>query len=325
MTNSTLDLREKMELLFLGTGSGVPSKLRNVSSIALKLLAERNSVWLFDCGEGTQHQILKTTLKPRKIEKIFITHMHGDHIYGLPGLLSSRGFQGGEEPVTVYGPTGIRSYIQMSLRYSGTRLSYPIHFVEFEQEGVIYKDDQFKVTVKKLQHGLPSYGFRIEEANHEGTLDAEKLKALNIPSGPVYGRLKNKETVELEDGRVLDGRDFVGPTQKGRIVTILGDTIKHPNSVKLAKNADVLVHEGTFGANEENLAREYNHSTTAQAASVAKEANAKQLLLTHFSSRYLYKDLKAIEKDTRKIFPNTMIMQDLQEIDIPLNKESDAE
>ena len=129
-----------MELLFLGTGSGVPSKLRNVSSIALKLLAERNSVWLFDCGEGTQHQILKTTLKPRKIEKIFITHMHGDHIYGLPGLLSSRGFQGGEEPVTVYGPTGIRSYIQMSLRYSGTRLSYPIHFVEFEQEGVIYKE-----------------------------------------------------------------------------------------------------------------------------------------------------------------------------------------
>lgn len=314
-----------MELLFLGTGSGVPSKLRNVSSIALKLLAERNSVWLFDCGEGTQHQILSTTLKPRKIEKIFITHMHGDHIYGLPGLLSSRGFQGGEEPITIYGPKGIRGYIQTSLRFSGARLSYPIHFVEFEQEGVIFEDHQFKVSIKKLQHGLPSFGFRIEEAAHEGTLDAEKLKEMNIPSGPVYGRLKNKEKVELEDGRILDGNDFVGPTQKGRIVTILGDTIKHPNSVKLAQGADVLVHEGTFGPEEETLAREYNHSTTSQAASIAKEADVQQLLLTHFSSRYLYKDLKAIEKETRKIFPNTMIMHDLQEVLIPLDKESDAE
>lgn len=313
-----------MELLFLGTGSGVPSKLRNVSSIALKLLAERNSIWLFDCGEGTQHQILNTTLKPRKIEKIFITHMHGDHIFGLPGLLSSRAFQGGEEAITIYGPKGIKGYIQSSLRFSGSRLNYPIHFVEFEQEGVIFEDHQFKVTIKKLQHGLPSFGFRIEESDHEGTLDAKKLKALNIPSGPVYGRLKNKETVELDDGRVIDGKDFVGPSQKGRVVTILGDTIKHPNSVKLAKNADVLVHEGTFGPDEDTLAREYNHSTTAQAALVAKEAKVKQLLLTHFSSRYLYKDLKQIEKETRKIFPDTMIMQDLQEVIIPLEKESDV-
>ncbi len=310
-----------MELLFLGTGSGVPSKLRNVSSIALKLLAERNSVWLFDCGEGTQHQILKTTLKPRKIEKIFITHMHGDHIYGLPGLLSSRGFQGGEEPVTVYGPKGITRYIQTSLRFSGTRLTYPIYFVEFEDEGVIFEDHQFKVSVKKLQHGLPSYGFRIEEADHEGALDAEKLKEMNIPSGPIYGRLKNKEVVTLEDGTVLDGNDFVGQTQEGRTVTILGDTIKHPNSVALAKNADILVHEGTFGPGEDTLAREYNHSTTTQAASVAKEAGVDRLLLTHFSSRYLYKDLKTIEKETRQLFPNTFIMQDLQEVSIPLKKE----
>ena len=313
-----------MELLFLGTGSGVPSKLRNVSSIALKLLAERNSVWLFDCGEGTQHQILKTTLKPRKIEKIFITHMHGDHIYGLPGLLSSRGFRGRTEPITVYGPKGITGYIQASLRYSGTRLNYPIHFVEFETEGVIFEDHQFKVTVKKLEHGLPSYGFRIEEADHEGTLDAEKLKALNIPSGPLYGRLKNKEVVTLEDGTVLDGNDFVGPTQKGRTLAILGDTVKHPNSVELARGADILVHEGTFAPHEADLARDYNHSTTAQAAEVAKEAKVGKLLLTHFSSRYLYKDLKAIEKETRKLFKNSFVMQDLQEFDIPLKRDSDT-
>lgn len=312
-----------MELLFLGTGSGVPSKQRNVSSTALKLLDERNSVWLFDCGEGTQHQILRTTLKPRKIDKIFITHMHGDHIYGLPGLLSSRGFQGGDGPVTVYGPKGIKGYIQSSLKYSGTHLSYPIKFIEFTEAGIIFEDKQFKVYVDKLQHGMPSYGFRVVETDHEGTLDAEALQALNIPSGPVYGRLKNKEVVELEDGRMLDGKDFVGPKQKGRVVTILGDTVKHPNSVKLGKNADVLVHEGTFGHTEADLAKQYNHSTAQQAAQVAKDADAKKLLLTHFSSRYLYKDLKGIEKITRKTFPKTYVMKDLQEVSVPITKEDD--
>jgi ribonuclease Z len=310
-----------MELLFLGTGSGVPSKQRNVASTALKLLDERNSVWLFDCGEGTQHQILRTTLKPRKIDKIFITHMHGDHIYGLPGFLSSRGFQGGEGPVTIYGPKGVKGYIQASLKYSKTHLSYPIKFVEFTDSGVIYEDKQFKILVDKLQHGIPSYGFRVVEADHEGTLDAERLQALNIPSGPVYGRLKNKEIVELDDGRVLDGSDFVGPKQKGRVVTILGDTVKHPNSIKLAKDADVLVHEGTFSHTEADLAEQYNHSTATQAAQVAREAGVKKLLLTHFSSRYLYKDLKDIEKHAQKTFSNTHIMKDLQEVSIPIIKE----
>lgn len=314
-----------MELLFLGTGSGVPSKQRNVASVALKLLDERNSVWLFDCGEGTQHQILQTTLKPRKIEKIFITHMHGDHIYGLPGLLSSRGFQGGTEPITVYGPKGIRGYIQSSLRFSGTRLSYPIRFVEFDQPGIIFEDHQFTVSVEKLQHGIPSFGFRIVEADHEGTLDAKKLHEMNIPSGPLYGRLKNKEIVTLEDGRVLDGKDFVGPNQKGRVLAILGDTVKHPNSVKLAENADVVVHEGTFSHEELDLAKQYNHSTVTQAAEVAREAKAKKLLLTHFSSRYLYKDLLQLEKEAQRIFPNSKVMKDLQEVIIPFEKGSDKE
>lgn len=310
-----------MELLFLGTGSGVPSKQRNVSSLALKLLDERNSVWLFDCGEGTQHQILKTTLKPRKIEKIFITHMHGDHIFGLPGLLSSRGTQGGESPVVIYGPKGIKGYVLSSLKYSATHLSYPLDFVEFNDSARIFEDNQFTVIVEKLKHGVPSYGFRIEEADHEGALDAERLKELNIPSGPIYGKIKNKEIVELEDGRVIDGSEFVGSKQKGRIVTILGDTISHPNSVRLAQKADILVHEGTFGSEEEKLARQYNHSTTAQAAKIAKEADVQKLLLTHFSSRYLYKDMHRIEKEARKIFPNSFVMHDLQEVPVPLKRE----
>ena len=128
-----------MQIEFLGTGAGSPSKQRNVSSLALKLLEERKAVWLFDVGEATQHQILQTTIRPRKIEKIFITHLHGDHIFGLPGLLSSRSFQGGTEPLTIYGPKGIKEYVQVALRVSESRLSYPIKFVELTDDGEIFQ------------------------------------------------------------------------------------------------------------------------------------------------------------------------------------------
>src|SRR5699024_300769 len=147
-----------MELIFLGTGAGVPSKNRNVSAIALTLLQELNEIWLFDCGEATQHQILNTSIKPGKISKVFISHLHGDHIYGLPGFLSSRSFQGGEDPLTVYGPKGIQNYIEVSLKTTGTHLTYPLQVVEYE-EGELFSNDKFTVTCQKLKHRVPSYGF----------------------------------------------------------------------------------------------------------------------------------------------------------------------
>lgn len=198
-----------MELQFLGTGAGVPAKHRNVSSIALKLLDEINAVWLFDCGEGTQLQILKSTIRPRKIEKIFITHLHGDHIFGLPGLLSSRSFQGGNEKLEIYGPVGIAEFIRTALKVSQTRLSYELKFIEIK-EGVVFSDKQFTVSCKPLDHGIASFGYRIVEADHEGELQVDKLAALNIPSGPIYGKIKRGESVELPDGQVINGKDFVG-------------------------------------------------------------------------------------------------------------------
>lgn len=310
-----------MDLLFLGTGSGVPAKHRNVSSIALKLLDERNSIWLFDCGEATQHQILETTLKPRKIEKIFITHMHGDHIFGLPGLLSSRAFQGGTTPLTIYGPPGIKQYVKMSMKYSQSHFKYPIYFEEFSSEGVIFEDDQFIVNIKRLNHGIPSYGFRIREKDREGELMADKLIEAGVPFGPLFGKLKNGEEVTLEDGRVIDGKSFIGPSQKGRIVTILGDTLKTEKSLELAERADVLVHESTFMDKDQELAVNYNHSTSCHAAETAQKANAAKLLLTHISARYLYADSKQMEKEARQIFPETYVMNDFSEVTIPLKKE----
>ncbi|EOH89879.1 ribonuclease Z [Enterococcus villorum] len=310
-----------MELQFLGTGAGVPAKHRNVTSIALKLLDERNEVWLFDCGEGTQMQILRTNIRPRKIEKIFITHLHGDHIFGLPGLLSSRSFQGGNTPLEIYGPKGIETFIKTSLAVSQTRLGYQLKFIELNEEQPIFKDQDFSVYTKKLDHGIDSFGFRVVEHDHKGELQVEKLRELNIPAGPLYGKLKNGATIQLEDCTVIDGKKFVGPDKKGRIVTILGDTRKTNNSVVLAKNSDVLVHESTFNKNEAKMAKDYFHSTTYQAAEVAKEAGTKQLLLTHISARYLGKTALELEEEAKEIFPNTKIMKDFDTFDIPFHEE----
>lgn len=306
-----------MQIEFLGTGAGSPSKQRNVTSIALKLLEERNAIWLFDVGEATQHQILRTTIRPRKIEKIFITHLHGDHIFGLPGLLSSRSFQGGNEPLTIYGPRGIEDFVKVSLRVSETKLSYPLKFVELTDGGVIFKDKTFTVSCEKLDHKIECFGYRIVEHDHPGELKVEKLKEMNIPSGPVYGQLKAGKTVTLEDGTILDGHDFIGMPQKGRIVAILGDTRKNGNSIKLAHNADVLVHESTFAKGEGRMARNYYHSTSAQAAQIAKTANVGRLLLTHISARYTGRAAYELAYQVRDVFSATRVVNDLDVIDVP--------
>jgi ribonuclease Z len=305
-----------MDVFFLGTGAGVPAKLRNVTSIALKLLEERGAVWLFDCGEATQHQILHTSIKPRRIEKIFITHLHGDHIYGLPGLLSSRSFQGGESLVSIYGPPGIKEYIEISLKISKSYLKYPIEIIELD-EGIIFEDEQFIVEAKLLEHGIPSYGYRVKEKDRPGTLLADKLQASGVKPGPDYRKIKNGEEVILNDGTVIDPAEFVGPPQKGRVVTILGDTRVCENAQLLAQNADLLVHEATFSADEAALAYEYFHSTTLQAAETALNAGVKKLCLTHISSRYDRNDWKELEVEARTVFSNTVVSEDFMEITVP--------
>ncbi|MGE6629415.1 ribonuclease Z [Bacillus sp. NPDC077027] len=299
-----------MELLFLGTGAGIPAKTRNVTCTALKLLEERKAVWLFDCGEATQHQILHTNIKPRKIEKIFITHMHGDHVYGLPGLLGSRSFQGGEGELTVYGPSGIKAYVTASLTATQTHLTYPLHMIEIE-EGTVFEDETFRVEAVPVTHGIPAFGYRVIEKDLPGSLRADALKEIGVKPGPLYQKLKKGETVTLEDGREVSGNDYLEPPKKGRIVAFSGDTRLCENVKRLAKNADVLVHEATFGKEDAELAYNYYHSTTEQAAKTAQEANAKRLILTHISARYQgIEALKQLLAEARDIFPQTEVAND---------------
>ncbi|WP_430534040.1 ribonuclease Z [Listeria rocourtiae] len=299
-----------MELIFLGTGAGVPSKGRNVTAIALTMLNERNSIWLFDCGEATQHQILRSSIKLSKLEKIFITHLHGDHIFGLPGLLSSRSFQGGDTVLTVYGPLGIANYIRTSLAVSGTHLKYPLEIVEIDGE-IVFEDADFKVICRELDHGILSYGYRIEEADKTGSLDAAGLSALGVKPGPIFKELKEGKTITLENGNVVDGSQFIGPAKKGRIIAIFGDTRATESEFVIAKQADVIVHEATFGLEMGDMAGEYMHSTTVEAATLAKKAEAKRLIITHISSRYSREDNSELVSECREIFPNTEIATDL--------------
>ncbi|MBC1735960.1 ribonuclease Z [Listeria seeligeri] len=299
-----------MELVFLGTGAGVPSRGRNVTSIALSMLNERNAIWLFDCGEATQHQILRSQIKLSKLEKIFITHMHGDHIFGLPGLLSSRSFQGGDSDLTIYGPVGIQAYVETSLKLSGTRLTYKIIFKEMEP-GLIFEDEMFTVTADELDHGMLSYGYRIVEKDKQGALDAARLKADGVEPGPIFQKLKNGEVVTLPDGREIDGKNYIGKPQKGKIISIFGDTRETASEFALAENADVLIHEATFEGDKGKMAAEYMHSTTIQAAELAKKAGVKKLILTHISSRYDREASKALLIEAKSVFENTEIAYDL--------------
>ena len=305
-----------MEIQFLGTGAGQPSKSRNTQAIALKMLDERNEIWLFDCGEATQHQILNTTIKPRKITKIFITHLHGDHIFGLPGFLSSRSFQSSDEQtdLELYGPVGIKDFVLTALRISGSRLAYRINFHEIDSAG---KNLSLKMIVLKsiqiwLDHTIFCLGYRVVEKNRIGELDANALKEAGLPFGPLFGKIKKGEIVQYE-GKTFDPKDYIGADKAGKIVTILGDTRKSNVAVRLAYGADLLVHEATYEANESKMAKAHGHSTTKQAADVAKEAGVNRLLLTHISARYVGPLVGQLVREAQTVHSNTFVVKDFYE------------
>lgn len=296
-----------MELYFMGTNAGVPSLQRNVTSLALRLLEERRTMWLFDCGEGTQHQVLRSPLRLSKLEKIFITHLHGDHLFGLPGLLSSRAYQGGDSPLDLYGPKGLKLFVETALGISESRVNYELRIHEHDG-GVVFEDDGFSVESALLEHRIASYGYRIMEKDRPGKLDMEVLSRHGIKPGPLYGKLKRGEDVLTEQGTVVKSSEVLGKPKKGRIITILGDTRPCRAAVELARDADMLVHEATFLHELKKTAYEYHHSTAVQAAEAAKEAGAHELLLTHFSSRYKDEEqLAPLLLEAKAIFPNSKL------------------
>lgn len=296
----------------------MPTRSRNVSSIAARL-PQRAEVWLFDCGEGTQHQILRSEIKVSQITRIFITHMHGDHIYGLMGLLASCGLAGNPSRIDIYGPPKLDEYLKACSRYSQTHFSYPVK-VHTVQPGVVYEDEEFVVSCNSLTHRVPAFGYRVSEKDRVGRFNVDRAVALGIPSGPLYGKLKRGEVIALPDGRRINGADLCGPTEIGRKFVYCTDTIYCDNAVELADDADVLVHEATFAHQDAELAYQRLHSTTTMAAQTALAAQAKQLVMTHFSPRYAPGNAIRLEDllaEARTIFPNTLMAHDFLTLEIP--------
>ena len=311
-----------MQITFLGTSSGVPTRSRNVSSVALRL-PQRGELWLFDCGEGTQHQVMRSDLKISQLTRIFVTHLHGDHIFGLMGLLATCGLAGNTSRVDIYGPPNLNEYLTACRRYSGTHFSYPVQ-VHTVQPGIVYEDDEFTVICDLLTHRVTTFGYRVTEKDRSGRFDIDKAKALEIPPGRVYGQLKRGETVTLLDGRTINGKDLCGETEVGRKIAYCTDTVFCDNAVSLAVDADLLIHEATFAHRDADLAFQRLHSTSTMAAQTALAAGVKQLIMTHFSPRYApgnpieFKDLLA---EARAIFPNTKMAYDFFSYEVPRRRE----
>ncbi|SEM83872.1 ribonuclease Z [Paenibacillus sp. OV219] len=301
-----------MKLTFLGTSAGRPTKSRNVTSIALSLPEPFCGFWLFDTGEGTQHRLLASGLKLNKLERIFITHLHGDHLYGLPGLLSSRSYFEGAGPLQVYGPKGLKAYLDVIFHHSGVHLGYELEVIEI-QEGVVAEDSRFIIEAAALEHRMPCFGYRITEKSQLGQLNLGLLAELGVKPGPQYGKLKRGEDIMLEDGRHVCSAEVVGPPIAGRVITILGDTKPCDNAVVLAGSADLLVHEATFAGGMEVKAEAYGHSTIRQAAEIAQKAGAKRLVVTHFSSRFDEEAVAEMVDDAKQLFPNIEPASDFAE------------
>ena len=312
-----------MQVTFLGTSSGVPTRARNVSAVALRL-PQRAEMWLFDCGEGTQHQFLRSDLRLSQLRRIFITHMHGDHVFGLPGLLASLGLSGSSSAgIDLYGPDPLEGFLSGSLRGSSTRIGYPLQVHRSrpaaESGAVLFEDEDLRVRCTPLIHRVPAYAYRVDQKPLAGRFDIAKAQELGIPPGPIYAQLKRGETVELDDGRVIDGRELCGPDRDGVSIVYCTDTVFSESAVELARGADLLIHESTFAHEEADMAFQKQHSTSTMAAQTAAEAGVGQLVLTHLSPRYAPGNAVTADDllaEAQAIFPNTVLAKDFMRLDV---------
>ncbi|MBW0175031.1 MAG: ribonuclease Z [Vulcanococcus sp.] len=311
-----------MQVTFLGTSSGVPTRGRNVSAVALRL-PQRAELWLFDCGEGTQHQFLRSELRVSQLRRIFITHMHGDHVFGLPGLLASLGLAGTCSGIDLYGPDPLRDYLEGVLRTSSTRIGYPLRSHRVKDAAasgaVLLDDDDITVRCTKLIHRVPAYAYRVDQKPRAGRFDVEQARALRIPAGPIYAELKAGREVVLDDGRIINGASLCGPERPGCSVVYCTDTVFSEAAVELAQGADLLIHESTFSHAEAEMAFARQHSTSTMAAQTALAAGVKQLMLTHLSPRYVPGNPVTPDdllNEARAIFPNTELAKDFLSVEV---------
>jgi ribonuclease Z len=299
-----------LDVVFLGTSASMPTAQRAPAALLVRRGGER---LLFDCAEGTQRQLQRSTVGLPELEEVFLTHFHADHFLGLPGMLKTFALRGREEtPLTVYGPRGLRALFTRLRPFVG-RLPYPLTIVELEPGETLDRGD-YRLEAFAVEHGVGALGYALVEVERPGRFDVAAADALGVPSGPERGLLQRGEAVTLADGRTVAPDDVLGAPRPGRKLAYTGDTAPAPGVVQAVYRSDLLVHEATFAADEGERARETLHSTAAEAAEVARLAQVRLLALTHVSMRYFGPELA---DEARAIFPETVVPRDFDVIEVP--------
>jgi ribonuclease Z len=307
----------ELDVVFLGTSGSMPTAKRALPATLVRRGGDR---LLFDCGEGTQRQLLRSDIGLVELEDVFLTHFHADHYLGLPGMLKTFALRGREVPLTVYGPRGLRSLFATLERVFG-RLTYEVTTVEVEP-GTILERDGYRLQAFAVDHGAAAVGYALVEEARPGRFDVDVATGLGVPDGRERGVLQRGESVTLADGRVVSPTDVLGEPRAGRKVVIAGDSAPAASVVDAANGADLLVHEATFLADELDRARETSHSTAGAAALVAQEAGVKLLALTHVSTRYF--GHQVVEEATQ-LFPATVVPRDFDLVTIPFPERGEPE
>jgi ribonuclease Z len=303
------------DVIPLGTASAVPTEDRHLSALALK---RKGRTLLFDCGEGTQYRLRDAGLSWARVDAIFVTHLHGDHCYGLPGLLSTMDLQQRTDPVTLVLPPGGSAMLRATLGTAPDRLSFPVEVVGADaalERGPAYTTEECVVEARRLEHGNDfAMGFRFEERPRPGRFDATRARALGVPEGPAFGRLQDGQSVTTPDGATVDPEQVLGPPRPGIAVAYVTDTRPCGGGRALAASADLLYHDATFADDHAARARETGHSTAREAAGVAREAGAERLLLGHLSARY--SDPTPLAREARAVFPASTVAEELRHYEL---------
>ena len=296
-----------LEAFVLGCGGMMPLPYRHLTSV---LLRREGDLFLFDCGEGTQVSLRRLNLRWKKINAIFISHTHADHITGLPGLLMLSSQVDRDEPLYIYGPPKTAEYVETSRKVLDMYINYPIIVKEITEPGIVHSGDDYYIRAFPLYHTKTCVGYTLEELDRPGEFNPEKAKALNVPMGPLWSKLQNGESVKATDGTVVEPAQVLGEKRSGRKVSYVTDSLYAPSIADEVIGSDLLFCEGMFENAREATAKEKKHMTAVQAATIAKAANVKKMALIHYSPRYTDQELKLLLNEAKSIFPETVLSKD---------------
>jgi ribonuclease Z len=304
-----------IRIVFLGTGAAVPTAQRSLPAV---MLQRGNEQIMFDCGEAVQRQMICAKVGLHKEQKILVTHMHGDHVLGLPGLLQTMALMDRKKPVDIYGPIGLQHFLDCLRETLQFGLTFIVNVHEIFEAGVICDEKDYLVMAERSNHAIESFSFAFVEKPRSGKFHPEKARELGVPQGEAWGKLQRGFEYVFPDGRLVKAEDVAGPPRKGRKIVYTGDTRPFVKFASFADGADMVIHEATFDDTLVEKAEIDGHSTPSQAAKEALLANARNLVLTHISARYTETSL-LLEQAT-KIFPKTVVAHDFLEIDLPLGE-----